>query len=187
MPTILTHAAVPLALGLGLGAPTISRRLLATGIVASVLPDLDVLAFRFNVAYSDDFGHRGVSHSLLFSLLLASLAVAFSKNLKASRHTVFWFVAFCAASHGVLDTFTNGGHGVALFWPLSSERFFAPWQVIEVSPLSLRRIASPKGLQVMQSEFLWVWLPATLSFVMLLLVRRLRSNPSFNGTPGGAR
>jgi len=35
---------------------------------------------------------------------------------------------------------------------------FFPWQVIEVSPLSLRRLAGEKGLAVLQSELLWVCL-----------------------------
>jgi membrane-bound metal-dependent hydrolase YbcI (DUF457 family) len=43
MPTILTHTAVPLALGLGLGPRAIPPRLLVAGVTASMVPDLDVL------------------------------------------------------------------------------------------------------------------------------------------------
>lgn len=149
MPTILSHAAVPLALGLGLGAQRIPPRLLVVGVVASILPDLDVLAFRFHIAYADALGHRGASHSLIFALCLALVVAAVAKHFDASRAAAFWFVAVCTASHGVLDMFTNGGLGAAL------------WQVIEVSPLSLRRVFSAKGWAVLQSELLWVWLPAS--------------------------
>ena len=45
MPTIITHAAVPLCLGLGLGSRVIPPRLLFTGIVLAMLPDADVLTF----------------------------------------------------------------------------------------------------------------------------------------------
>jgi membrane-bound metal-dependent hydrolase YbcI (DUF457 family) len=38
MPTIVTHPAVPLALGLGLGTQVVSPRLLAASAVASILP-----------------------------------------------------------------------------------------------------------------------------------------------------
>ena len=55
---------------------------------------------------------------------------------------------------------------------------FFPWQVIEVSPLGLRRLAGEKGLAVLQSELLWVWLPAALACVFLVLLRRLRPNRS---------
>lgn len=181
MPTILSHAAIPLALGLGLGSRVVPTRLLLVGVVAAVLPDLDVLAFRFHVAYAAAFGHRGASHSIAFALLLGLLASLLAPQLRAERRVAFSFVAFCAASHGVLDMFTNGGHGVALLWPVSGERFFFPWQVIEATPLSLRRILGGRGIEVFQSELLWVWLPAA-ACTALLLFRHQGSNPSVKGT-----
>lgn len=53
MPTIVTHAAVPLCLGLGLGNKVIPRGLLVAGIALAMLPDADVLAFKFGVAYGN--------------------------------------------------------------------------------------------------------------------------------------
>jgi inner membrane protein len=172
MPTILTHAAVPLALGLGLSAQRIPRRLLVAGVLASMLPDLDVLAFRFHIAYGDVLGHRGASHSLAFAVFVGLVAFAWAQHLNAHRATAFWFAAVCTASHGVLDMFTNGGLGAALWWPVPDVRVFAPWQVIEVSPLSLRRVFSAKGWAVLQSELVWVWLPASLVCVGLWWARR---------------
>lgn len=180
MPTIFTHAAVPLAFGLGIGRGKISGRLLAVGIAASIVPDLDVIAFRFNVAYADTFGHRGASHSLLFALIIGLLAAGFAKHLKSTRRMTFLFAAMSVASHGLLDTFTNGGKGVALWWPFSGERLFSPWQVIEVSPLSLRRMFSERGLEVIQSELIWVWLPAALICTLLVVLRRRYLNMSLD-------
>jgi len=183
VPTILSHPAVPLALGLGLGSHIVSRPLLLAGVVASVLPDLDVLAFRFGIAYSHAAGHRGISHSLAFALLLGFFALLFARHLNASRRTAFAFVFVATASHGLLDMLTNGGMGVALLWPLSEERFFFPFQVVEASPLSVRRVFGPRGAAVFLSELLWVWLPAAAVFVAAVLVRRrMRSNPSIEGT-----
>jgi inner membrane protein len=179
MPTILSHAAVPLALGLGLGIRIIPKQLLVAGIVASIIPDLDVLAFRLNIAYSHDLGHRGVTHSVVFALVIAILAMAISKQLRSTRFIAFSFVGISAVSHGLLDMITNGGLGVALWWPWSSERFFAAWQVIEVSPLSLSRVFSARGLAVLQSELLWVWLPAVLVATALLALRNMGSNFTF--------
>jgi inner membrane protein len=159
MPTLLTHPAVPLALGLGLGARTVSRRLLLAGIALSILPDLDVLAFQFAIPYGAGLGHRGFSHSLLFAASM-TLAGAFWLRRHQERFVpavLFLFIA--AASHGVLDAFTNGGYGIAFLWPFSLERYFAPLQVIEVSPLSAGRFFSARGATVLVSEFLWVWLP----------------------------
>lgn len=51
MPTVITHAAVPLCFGAGLGLKVIPPRLLFAGVVLAMLPDADVLAFKFGVAY----------------------------------------------------------------------------------------------------------------------------------------
>ncbi|PZQ26682.1 MAG: hypothetical protein DI562_14565, partial [Stenotrophomonas acidaminiphila] len=57
-----------------------------------------------------------------------------------------------------LDMLTDGGLGVALLWPWSEARHFAPWRVIEVSPLA-NRFFSARGVDVLLSEFRWVWVP----------------------------
>jgi inner membrane protein len=159
MPTLLTHPAIPLALGLGLGGKTIPRRLLVAGMVASMLPDLDVLAFRFGFAYASAFGHRGFSHSLLFAASMALLGACAWRWWRVSFGLAGCFLFISMASHGVLDAFTNGGFGVAFFWPLTHQRFFFGAQVIEVSPLSVSRFLSERGAAVLASELLWVWLP----------------------------
>jgi inner membrane protein len=176
MPTVLSHTAVPLALGLGLGAARIPSRLLWAGAAAAVLPDADVLALRLGIRYADDLGHRGFSHSLAFALLLAALAWALAGRLQAGRKTAALFIFAAAASHGLLDMFTNGGLGVALFWPISTERLFFPWQVIQVSPLTLDRLLSARGAVVLMSELQWIWGPALLTLLALALARmRMRS------------
>jgi inner membrane protein len=175
MPTILTHAVVPLAIGLGLGSRRIPPRLLCAAMLAAILPDLDVVAFALHIPYADDFGHRGASHSLLFALLVGVLALLAAPLLRCSRGMAFGFVGLAGASHGLLDMFTNGGLGVALWWPWSAERLFMPWQVIEVSPLTVQRLLSPRGVAVLQSELLWVWLPAAALACGLLIVRKIGS------------
>ena len=172
MPTILSHSAVPLALGLGLGTGIIPRRLLAAGVLASILSDLDVLAFRIGIPYAHDFGHRGASHSLAFAALLGLLALALAAPLRTSRSAAFWFVFIAAASHGLLDMLTNGGLGVALAWPVSDTRYFFPARVIEVSPLNLHRFFSPAGAAVLLSELRWVWLPSAVAGIVIFVGRR---------------
>lgn len=171
MPTILTHPAVPLAIGLGLGRGFISPRLLVSGVIVSILPDLDVIAFRFGIPYADDFGHRGFSHSFVFSFGIALTGALFSRYFRTRFETAFLYLFTAAASHGILDAFTNGGLGIALFWPFSSQRFFAPLQMIEVSPLSPSHFMSRRGLEVLESELLWVWLPCLFLALLLKVVR----------------
>lgn len=172
MPTILAHAAVPLAIGLGLGSARIPPRLLVAGIAAAMLPDLDVLGMRLGIPYEDAFGHRGASHALAAAALLAVAGAMLLRDTRLSLPVAFLFLFAAGASHGLLDMLTDGGHGVALLWPASDARLFAPWRPIEVSPLRLSRFLGPEGLAVLASEALWVWAPSTLAAVALAAWRR---------------
>lgn len=185
MPTIITHAAVPLALGVGLGHETISRRLLLAGMAASVLPDLDVVAFRAGIPYAAAFGHRGFSHSLLFAVVVAMFGVAVFRRLQSERLSVFLFLLMSTLSHPLLDAFTNGGLGVALLWPWSSVRYFAPVRMIQVSPIGLSQFLSHRGWVVLQSELQWVWMPVALAGLGLFFARNLRVG--FRGERPGVR
>lgn len=175
MTTILTHPAVPLAIALGLGLERISSRLLLAGVTASIIPDLDVLAFRIGIPYASAFGHRGFSHSLLLALVIAVVGAALARYLSSTPKRTFCFLFVAVASHGILDALTNGGLGVAFLWPFSNERFFAPVQPIEVAPLRLSRFLSPRGLSVLWSEVLWVWFPLLAAALGAIAARRFRA------------
>jgi inner membrane protein len=174
MPTIISHTAVPLALGIGLGSEIVSRRLLVAGVAACVLPDLDVIGFRFHIAYADAFGHRGFTHSLAFAAIVAGLAACSSRFLRTTPTRAFWFVFLATASHGIFDAFTNGGLGVALLWPWSADRYFAPFRPIEVAPLSVGGLFSERGARVVLSELIWLWVPCVLAGVLLVAGRKKR-------------
>jgi len=174
VPTVFSHPAVPLALGLGLGPEIVPRRLVAAGVVASILPDLDVVTFHLGIPYSADLGHRGLSHSFLLAALVALAGAAGHRALQAGFARAFLFLFVAAASHGVLDAFTDGGLGVAFFWPVSGRRFFAPaaWRVVEVSPISVSGFLSWRGLVVLGSELRWIWPPVAALGLILFGVRR---------------
>lgn len=181
MPTIFTHVAVPLAAGLVLGRGTLSPRLIATGALASVLPDFDAVAFKLGIAYADPFGHRGASHSLAFALAIGLLGACAAPWLNTGRWRALLFLAFCTASHPLLDALTDGGLGVALLWPWSELRFFAPWRPIAVSPIGAG-FFSARGLAVLWSELGWVWLPALIiGGVGWGLRRRIGTRPTIGG------
>ena len=52
---------------------------------------------------------------------------------------------------GLLDTLTDGGLGIALLWPFSDARYFAPWRPIPVAPIG-RRLFGAAGLNLMLYE-----------------------------------
>ena len=179
MPSIISHAVVPFAVGLALGSKAIPGRLLVIGMIAAMLPDADVLAFHFGVPYAHQLGHRGITHSLAFALLLAMLAWIFARQLAASRKHAFSFMFFATASHPLLDMLTNGGLGVALIWPFSDERLFFPLRIIEVSPIGIRRFFSATGVRVLLSELQWIWIPSTIAAISIVAWRRIFYSSEF--------
>lgn len=187
MPSALTHPAIPIALALALGTRRVPPRLLLAGVVAAILPDADALGFRLGIPYESGLGHRGASHSLLFAALMGGIAAWAAPALRSPRLIAAFFVAMCGASHGLLDMATNGGHGVALWWPLSEERLWWPERPIEASPISLRRFFSSQGALVMLSELRWVWAPALLTGLSVHLARRWAFNPPAGDSHGSPR
>lgn len=45
-----------------------------------MLPDADVLSFKFGVAYGNVFGHRGFTHSLVFAFVVPLLCVLIGRR-----------------------------------------------------------------------------------------------------------
>ena len=82
-------------------------------------------------------------------------------------------LAAATASHGVLDAFTNGGRGVAFFAPFSSDRFFFPVTPIAVSPIGAA-FFSERGVSVLASEMLWVWVPLLILNIAVAMARARR-------------
>jgi inner membrane protein len=163
MPTVFTHPMVALALWPCFRREMPGRRWLAAGALLTVLPDLDTVGFRFGIAYGDLLGHRGLTHSLAFAAIAALALAALARE---RRGAVWLYLFLCAASHGVLDAFTDGGLGVAFLAPFDDTRHFFPWRPIEVSPIGLDRFLSPRALGVLRSELLWVVAPSVLLYLV---------------------
>ncbi len=122
-------------------------------VVASCLPDVDVVAFRLGIPYSAPFGHRGALHSLAFAALCGVCLGAIAWLWDVAPVPVAAMTGLVMATHGLLDTFTDGGLGVALLWPISNARCFAWWRPISVAPLGWR-LLSPHGIGLMLHESL---------------------------------
>jgi len=170
-----SHAVAALGIGACFYEPQIPKSIWVIGAACSVIPDLDVIGFRFGIRYGDFWGHRGFMHSLVFAALVALVIVAFGfRHGVTGMHPVsMWLYFFLAtASHGLLDAMTDGGLGVAFFAPFNNQRYFLPWTPIRVSPIGVGRFFGARGLAVLQSEFLWIWLPTILLAVSIILLRK---------------
>lgn len=170
-----SHAAAALSIGTCFYGPRLPKRIWAVGAICSVVPDLDVIGFRYGVRYGDFWGHRGFTHSLVFAGFLAAVISFFGFRRawpSLSLFSIWTYLFLATASHGFLDAMTDGGLGVAFFSPFSDQRYFLPWRPIRVSPIGIGRFFSEPGLAVLQSELLWIWVPAGLFAVSVWLLRR---------------
>jgi inner membrane protein len=176
MASAFSHAVVALAIGKLSIRRSMPSKVWWLAILCSILPDVDVLSFAFGIDYDDVLGHRGLTHSLIFAFVLAFVVVRFQfREMQAWTH--MWWVLIAqfflvTASHGLLDAMTNGGLGVAFFAPFDNTRYFLPWRPILVSPIGIVPFFSRYGLDVLISEFVWIWLPAGVVLIMVNIWRR---------------
>ncbi|MDQ3565897.1 MAG: metal-dependent hydrolase [Pseudomonadota bacterium] len=154
----------------------ISWKLVLLGAICAVIPDLDVIGFTFGVRYGAVWGHRGLTHSIVFAGLLAAVTTAFwVQGVPGLHFSVFLFLFLSTLSHPILDACTDGGLGVAFFAPFRVKRYFFPKRPIAVPPIGIAAFFSARGWQVMKSEFRWIWLPA---MVLIALGHVLKAGPS---------
>lgn len=174
MASVFSHAVAALSIGTCFSRPRMPKRVWLSGAACSMFPDLDVIGFRFGVQYSDFWGHRGFTHSLVFAFLIAGVvSLGFrSGSSTIGRLPLFSYLFFAIASHGVLDAMTNGGLGVAFLSPFDNSRYFFSWRPIRVSPIGMRGFFSPRAYLILQSELLWIWLPAGVFAGLVFMLRR---------------
>ena len=176
MPTIFSHAIFAVVIGRAGLEKSVTYRFWILTAVCAMIPDADVVSYSFGAERGGMFAHRGFTHSIVFALLFGG-AVAFlvhkflPTGIKYAK--LFVFFALAVFSHPFLDMLTDGGSGAALLAPFSGERFFLPFRPIEVSPIGMR-FFSERGIDVILSEFVWVWLPAFLIFALISAGRKIR-------------
>jgi len=142
-------------------------REMAAWSALSMLPDTDVVGFALGVPYSAPWGHRGATHSLIVAVCGGVLAGLAARAIRRPALGTAAIASAVLASHGLLDTLTDGGLGAALLWPFDLTRYFAPWRPIPVAPI---------GLDFFSSEGLFVSLVELILFAPLL-VYALRARP----------
>src|SRR5689334_7630400 len=140
MATLFTHALAGAALGQMAGRDWRKDwRFWGLTTVCSILPDIDSIGFHAGVPYGALWGHRGMTHSLLFAALLAVCLTARFREPFSPPWKLAALLFMVTASHGVLDAMTDGGLGIAFFSPFNPDRYFFSWRPIHVSPIGIRR------------------------------------------------
>lgn len=180
MSTFVAHAVSAYAMTrVGPAAFAQQRAVLLAAMACACAPDLDVIAFAFGIPYNHLFGHRGISHSLLFAALLGALVAAWlGRRLRLDtrmRLRLFGLLFVATASHGLFDAMTNGGLGIAFFAPFDAGRYFLPWRPLVVPPIGVLPMFSPWGAAVVKTELLYIGLPSLVLIVTARLFRRRAS------------
>ena len=154
-----------------MGTPS-SATLWLGAFVASGVPDLDVLLQL--VGKSGPRFHRNASHSLFFCGGLIAL-IWVGAPLVSITLDVGVLLAWLAAllTHPLVDYVTTGpslgkvGYGIALFWPLSTRRFFSSQLVFARDRAETKTV---KGYVVQAGEEITRLGPIAFALVVIALL-----------------
>ncbi len=177
MASIFAHAFTAYAFGKTFSKEITTSKFWILGMLCAVLPDADVVGFKFGIAYEDFWGHRGFSHSLLFALFLGILITFIFYRKQVFSKTGLYLITYftiCTASHGVLDAMTTGGLGIAFLSPFDDTRYFFPWRPIQVSPIGASKFFSIWGIKVLLSELIWIGIPAGIYILVIRYVKNYK-------------
>ena len=169
MASIFGHSVVAYTITKIIDSKT-NKVLLFLAIVSAIIPDLDVITFKFGIDYMHPLGHRGFTHSVFFAVLWSAiLSLLFGRN----RKYIYFFVLFLSTlSHGVLDAMTSGGRGIGFFIPFENSRYFFPFRGIKVSPLGIEQFFSEWGISVLLSELKYIGIPCFLILITLHFAKK---------------
>lgn len=177
MASAFSHALVAVALGKMSTRTAMPWRFWWLSMACAILPDADVVGFAWSISYASLLGHRGLSHSLCFALLLGLVVVTCAFRTLPWGRRAWWamvgYFTVVTASHGVLDAVTNGGLGIAFLAPFDTTRYFFAWRPVQVSPIGISAFFSAWGWRVLQSEALFLWLPTLCLYGVVRLARRV--------------
>ena len=177
MPSVVTHSVVGAVVSRMIPARSVPKRFWVLSVLLPSFPDVDVIGLAFGVAGEDLFGHRGITHSLSFAVILGILVVVlFFRKSNLTRKSAFLLTAYfvlLTASHGFLDAFNDSKLGVAFWAPFEDTRYFFPFNPIVPSSVLLFD-GAPIGFTLIiekiyiliRSEVLWIWIPLFLLFVV---------------------
>jgi inner membrane protein len=116
----LTQIVLGAAVGEAVLGKKVGNKAILWGAVAGTIPDLDIFIRFFTDHITSLELHRGFSHSILFSILVAPLLGVLVAKIHSNLIAVSWvdwtkLMFFSLVTHPLLDAHTN--YGTQLFWP----------------------------------------------------------------------
>ncbi|MEO6203648.1 MAG: metal-dependent hydrolase [Nitrospirales bacterium] len=176
MASAFGHVVVAFAMGKSLKSQFHTSRFWWFTVVCCLLPDADVLGLMLGIPYEHVLGHRGLTHSIVFAMLVGLIVPRLADptiRYETRRYWVFALYFFLVTlSHGFLDALTDGGLGIAFFAPFDSTRYFFPWRPVSVSPIGISAFISYEGMRVLLSELVWIGIPVGLWLLWLHVIRK---------------
>ncbi|MGH6754443.1 MAG: metal-dependent hydrolase [Bradyrhizobium sp.] len=129
MSSIIGHAAAGVSVYLACNRLADRRALAALPVFVflAICPDLDYLAIWLFHSHTAP----RLTHTLVFSLVAASVAWLFTASLRKNQRAKLPFIALLTASvsHPLLDLLV-GAHPLPLLWPLPDPDVFLPFGVL---------------------------------------------------------
>jgi inner membrane protein len=172
MTTLYTHAAVGLGIARLCAARPKPWTYWGLASLLPVLPDLDVFS---SAAYGSPLGHRGLTHSLAFALVVSVVAASATfRHFRANWWLLTGTFFAIMASHGLLDAMTRGGGDVFFFWPLDAH--YGNWGPIPVADIAFE-LPDPRTSRAWRAELLWIWLPTAVLLGLVTACRRWKRYP----------
>jgi inner membrane protein len=176
MATVFTHPIPVLAVTIACGSKCIPARLAVAMVIASILPDIDMVGYALGYSYPSPLAHRGFTHSLVFAFAVGLLAAAAAPRMKTKRGIAFFAVLLAILSHYFLDAL-GSRYGVPIFWPFDEARYTLPWPSFISSHLNWlsphRFFSSWWADRFIRVELLTVWAPCAIFTLTGYLLRRI--------------
>ncbi len=129
----LTQIVLGAAVGEAVLGKKIGNRAMLWGAIAGTIPDLDVIARSVTDTITATAVHRGFSHSIVFSVLMAPLLGWLLHQIRKRENVGWkgwsWLFFWGLFTHPLLDAFTTWG--TQLFWPFKTRLAFNSIFVID--------------------------------------------------------
>ncbi len=176
----ITHVALGAVIGDALFGKKLGKKAMLLGAVAQSIPDVDFVNGIWLRPVDDLLAHRGLTHSILFVILMSALIgwIAFRFNRQRTIPISGWifFVGLEMSVHLLLDCFNC--YGTGLLEPFSHQRFslnaiyvadpfFSVWPGVACVVLLFMKNDSKNRVR-------WARLPliTTVAYLVLVLIAK---------------